>query len=33
MPIVLIIDKKGILNATAPGVSAEQLVPYLKKML
>jgi cytochrome c biogenesis protein CcmG, thiol:disulfide interchange protein DsbE len=33
MPTVLIIDKEGILNARAPGVSADQLVPYLKKML
>ena len=33
MPTVLIVDKEGILNARAPGVSAGQLVPYLKKML
>lgn len=33
MPTVLIIDKEGILNARAPGVSADQLAPYLKKML
>ncbi len=33
MPTVLIIDKEGILNARAPGVNADQLVPYLKKML
>jgi hypothetical protein len=33
MPTVLIIDKEGILNARTPGVSADQLVPYLKKML
>ncbi|MBC8283304.1 MAG: TlpA family protein disulfide reductase [Nitrospinae bacterium] len=33
MPTVLIIDKNGILNARAPGVGADQLVPYLKKML
>jgi len=33
MPTVLIIDKEGVLNARAPGVSADQLVPYLKKML
>jgi len=33
MPTVLIIDKEGILSARAPGVSADQLVPYLKKML
>ncbi len=33
MPTVLIIDQKGILNARAPAVSADQLVPYIKKML
>ena len=33
MPTVLIIDKEGILNARSPGVSADQLLPYLKKML
>jgi cytochrome c biogenesis protein CcmG, thiol:disulfide interchange protein DsbE len=33
MPTVLIIDQKGILNARAPSVGADQLVPYLKKML
>ena len=33
MPTVLVIDKEGILNARAPGVSAVQLVPHLKKML
>ena len=33
MPTVLIIDKEGILSARSPGVSADQLVPYLKKML
>ena len=33
MPTVLIVDKEGILNARVPGVSASQLVPYLKKML
>ena len=33
MPTVLIVDKEGILSARAPGVSAGQLVPYLKKML
>ena len=33
MPTVLIIDQKGILNARAPAVSANQLVPYIKKML
>ncbi len=33
MPTVLIIDQKGILNARAPAVGADQLVPYIKKML
>lgn len=33
MPTILIIDQKGILNARAAAVSADQLVPYLKKML
>jgi cytochrome c biogenesis protein CcmG/thiol:disulfide interchange protein DsbE len=33
MPTVLIIDQKGVLNARAPAVSADQLVPYIKKML
>ncbi len=33
MPTVLIINKEGILNARIPGVSADQLVPYLKKLL
>ena len=33
MPTVLIIDQKGILNARAPAVGADQLIPYIKKML
>lgn len=33
MPTVLIIDQKGILNARAPAVGADQLVPHIKKML
>jgi len=33
MPTVLIIDKNGILNARSPSVGADQLVPYLKKLL
>ena len=33
MPTVLIIDQKGILNARASAVGADQLVPYIKKML
>jgi len=33
MPTVLVIDQKGILNARAPAVSADQLVAHIKKML
>ena len=33
MPTVLIIDSKGILRARSPSVGADQLVPYLKKLL
>jgi cytochrome c biogenesis protein CcmG, thiol:disulfide interchange protein DsbE len=33
MPTVLIINQQGVLNARAPAASADQLVPYLKKML
>ena len=33
MPTVLIIDQKGVLNVRTSAVAAEQLVPYLKKML
>ncbi len=33
MPTVLIIDEKGVLNARTSAVSADQLVPYIKKML
>ena len=33
MPTILIIDQKGILNARAPSVSADQLVSHIKKML
>lgn len=33
MPTVLIIDQKGVLNARASAVGADQLVPYIKKML
>ena len=33
MPTVLIIDQKGVLNARAAAVGADQLVPYIKKML
>ena len=33
MPTVLIIDQKGILSVRATAVGANQLVPYIKKML
>ena len=33
MPTVLIIDKQGVLQARSPSVGADQLVPYLEKML
>lgn len=33
MPTVLIIDSKGVLRARSPSVGADQLVPYLKKLL
>ena len=33
MPTVLIIDQKGVLNVRASAVGADQLVPYIKKML
>ena len=33
MPTVLIIDREGVLIARTPGVGADQLVPYLKKLL
>ncbi len=33
MPTVLIIDQKGVLNTRTQGVGADQLVPYIKKML
>ncbi len=33
MPTVLIIDKDGKLKARSPSVGADQLVPYLKKLL
>ena len=33
MPTVLIVDQKGILNARVPSVSADQLAPYIEKML
>lgn len=33
MPTVLIIDKEGNLKARTPGVGADQLIPYLKKLI
>lgn len=33
MPTVLIIDKNGNLKARSPGVGADQLIPYLKKLV
>ena len=33
MPTILIIDSKGVLRARSPSVGADQLIPYLKKLL
>ena len=33
MPTVLIIDAEGILKARSPSVGADQLVPYLEKLM
>ncbi len=33
MPTVLIIDSEGILQARSPSVGADQLIPYLEKLL
>ena len=33
MPTVLIIDSKGIIQARTPTVGADQLTPYIKKLL
>ena len=33
MPTVLIIDSKGVLEARSPSVGADQLIPYLEKLL
>ena len=33
MPTVLIIDSNGVLRARSPSVGADQLIPYLKKLL
>jgi cytochrome c biogenesis protein CcmG/thiol:disulfide interchange protein DsbE len=33
MPTVLIIDSEGVLKARSPSVGADQLVPYLEKLM
>ncbi len=33
MPTVLIIDSQGLIKARSPAVGADQLIPYLKKLL
>jgi cytochrome c biogenesis protein CcmG/thiol:disulfide interchange protein DsbE len=33
MPTILIIDSKGVLRARSPSVGADQLIPFLKKLL
>ena len=33
MPTILIIDSKGTIKARSPSVGADQLIPYLKKLL
>jgi cytochrome c biogenesis protein CcmG/thiol:disulfide interchange protein DsbE len=33
MPTILIIDSNGVLRARSPSVGANQLIPYLKKLL
>jgi cytochrome c biogenesis protein CcmG/thiol:disulfide interchange protein DsbE len=33
MPTILIIDSKGVLRARSPSVGANQLIPFLKKLL
>ncbi|MEC7641689.1 MAG: TlpA disulfide reductase family protein [Nitrospinota bacterium] len=33
MPTVVIIGPDGVIRARSPGVGADQLIPYLKKML
>jgi len=33
MPTILIIDSKGILRARSPSVGANQLIPFLRKLL
>ncbi len=33
MPTVLVIDSKGVIRARSPSVGADQLVPFIKKLL
>ncbi|MGP0564629.1 peroxiredoxin family protein [Nitrospina sp. 32_T5] len=33
MPTVLVIDSKGVIQARSPGVGADQLIPFIKKLL
>ena len=33
MPTVLVIDAKGVIRARSPSVGADQLIPFLKKLL
>lgn len=33
MPTILVIDSKGVIRARSPSVGADQLIPYLKKLL
>ena len=33
MPTVLVIDSKGVIRARSPSVGADQLIPFLKKLL
>ena len=33
MPTILIIDSKGVIRARSPSVGADQLIPFLKKLL
>ena len=33
MPTVLVIDTEGVIQARSPGVGADQLIPFIKKLL
>ena len=33
MPTVLVIDAEGVIRARSPGVGADQLIPFIKKLL